>query len=84
MKREQKIQEILFEGKQNDLSPSIEWLAKGLSNSWVEYSPQKSDFESLYAQASKNSSKILSFSDFTKINSFGEFQRQRYFFLQLH
>ncbi|AAN51702.1 FecR family protein [Leptospira interrogans] len=66
MKREQKIQEILFEGKQNDLSPSIEWLAKGLSNSWVEYSPQKSDFESLYAQASKNSSKILSFSDFTK------------------
>lgn len=37
MKREQKIQEILFEGKQNDLSPSIEWLAKGLSNSWVEY-----------------------------------------------
>ncbi|MCH1913857.1 FecR domain-containing protein [Leptospira noguchii] len=67
MKREQKIQEILFEGKQNDLSPSIEWLSKGLSNSWVEYSPKKSDFESLYAQANNvDSSKVFSFSYFTK------------------
>ncbi|TGL75802.1 FecR family protein [Leptospira yasudae] len=51
MEREEKIKEILLDGKQNDLSPSVEWLAKGLGNSWVEYSPQGGDFESLYARA---------------------------------
>ncbi|MCG6195279.1 FecR domain-containing protein [Leptospira sp. FAT2] len=51
MEREEKIKEILLDGKRNDLSPSVEWLAKGLSNSWVEYSPQEGDFESLYARA---------------------------------
>ncbi|MDI7237463.1 FecR family protein [Leptospira santarosai] len=64
MEREEKIREILFEGKRNDLSPSVEWLAKGLRSSWVEYSP--SDFESLYARTHVGSSKIFSFSDFAK------------------
>ncbi|WP_061224272.1 FecR family protein [Leptospira weilii] len=66
MKREEKIQEILFQGKRNDLSPSVEWLAKGLSDSWVEYFPKESDFESLYTRARSDSSKILSFSNFAK------------------
>ncbi|AYV57933.1 iron dicitrate transport regulator FecR [Leptospira kmetyi] len=79
MEREKKIQEILLDGKQNDLSPSVEWLAKGLGNSWVEYSPKASDFESLYARAlspddktrssdnpKRESSKVLFFSDFRK------------------
>lgn len=66
MKREEKIQEILFQGKQNDLSPSVEWLAKGLSDSWVEYSFKESDFESLYTRARSDSSKIFSFSNFAK------------------
>ncbi|EMJ96710.1 FecR family protein [Leptospira alstonii] len=66
MNREEKIREILFEGKQNDLSPSVEWLAKGLSGSWVEYSFKESDFESLYTRATSGSSKMLFLSDFTK------------------
>ncbi|AOP36649.1 iron dicitrate transport regulator FecR [Leptospira tipperaryensis] len=64
MEREEKIKEILLEGKQNELSPSVEWLGKGLSSSWVEYSPKQSDFESLYTRA--QTSNVVSFSNFTK------------------
>ncbi|TGM03641.1 iron dicitrate transport regulator FecR [Leptospira barantonii] len=77
MEREEKIQEILLEGKRNDLSPSVEWLAKGLGDSWVEYSAKASDFEALYARAlssddtnqnldKERNSKVLSFSEFRK------------------
>ncbi|XDD52353.1 FecR domain-containing protein [Leptospira sp. WS92.C1] len=64
MEREEKIKEILLEGKQNELSTSVEWLANGLGRSWVEYSPKESDFASLYARA--QNSKVLLFPHFAK------------------
>lgn len=61
--REEKIQEILLQGRTNELSASVDWLSGNLNRTWVEYSPQAGDFETLYARAlsEPSESKILVF-----------------------